>query len=871
MQRILLLLPLLLALLAGAASAAPGEQQVLTRLPNGLSVYIIKDTRFPLVATRLYVRTGSVNEDVKQAGISHLLEHMVFKGTDHRPKGQVARDVEALGGYLNAATSFDKTWFMTDMPAAHWRMGMDVVKEMAFQASLDPKELESEKEVVISELERDQDSPMSRLFESLQTSTLQNTVYGRPIIGFKETVRAVTADDLRAYVQRWYQPQNMLLLVAGDVDPQAVLQHAQELFGGLTNTNDVVAPPAVDLRKAPGGPRVEVVRGPWNKVYLGMAFPAPSLRDLRSVDLDVLSYLLGGDGTSLLSRKYEYEKQLVDGISVGNMSLDRAGMLYVTANMAPEKLEAFWQGMTTDLAKLKAADFKPEALKRARYNLEDSLDRSAETLNGLAAWLGTVQFELGGNQAEQNLRFTQRNVSQAQVQQAIDLWLDPGLVRVRVLAPENVKLPDLEAILQKNWPGAAAAKAAKQVAASAGQQEVVDLGQGRTVILIPDATVPYVAMDMMLPGGNALLQPEQQGLAELTASTIGDGCGKLDAQAVEKYFADRAASLSAKAGLQTFTVSVTGPARFNADYFAMLSDVLGKPRFEAKEIKREAENMKAAIRQRADRPTAYLFSRVNPFLFPGGQAYGYDSLGTEANLGKFTPKDVRGFWEKQLVQPWVLAVAGDFDREAVLAFARSLPTPDGKGFTLATPSWGDARSLDLHLPGRNQAHVLQVFKAVPYTNPDAPALMLLQSVLSGQSGLLFSQMRDEQGLGYTVTAFYRAMPQAGMMAFYIGTTPDRVAQAREGFAKIIADIKAKPLPEELLQAGANRLLGEYYRDKQSLDARAGVAATDAVLGLPRDFSKSLIDKAAKLTPADIQAVAQKYLDEKNLYNMTLLP
>jgi Predicted Zn-dependent peptidases len=160
MRRIFLFIPLLLALLAGAAQAAPGGERILTRLPNGLTVYIIKDSRFPLVATRLYVRTGSANEDAKQAGISHLLEHMVFKGTDHRPKGQVARDVEALGGYLNAATSFDKTWFMTDMPAAHWRMGMDVVKEMAFQASLDPKELESEKKVVISELERDQDSPM---------------------------------------------------------------------------------------------------------------------------------------------------------------------------------------------------------------------------------------------------------------------------------------------------------------------------------------------------------------------------------------------------------------------------------------------------------------------------------------------------------------------------------------------------------------------------------------------------------------------------------------------------------------------------------------------------------------------------------------
>jgi len=639
----------------------------------------------------------------------------------------------------------------------------------------------------------------------------------------------------------------------------------------MANTNDFVTPPQVDLLTAPGGQRVEVVRGPWNKVYLGMAFPAPALRDLRSVDLDVLSYLLGGDGTSLLSRKYEYEKQLVDSISVGNMSLERAGMLYITANMAPEKLEAFWQGLTTDLAKLKAADFKPEALKRARYNLEDSMDRSAETLNGLASWLGSVQFELGGDVAEQNLRFTQRNVSQPQVQQAIDLWLDPGRARVRVLAPENAKLPDLQAVLQKNWPGSAAAKTAQQASATAGQQEVVDLGQGRTVILIPDATVPYVAVDLMLPGGNALLKPDQQGLAELTASTLGDGSGKLDAQAMERYFADRAASLSAKAGLQTFTVSLTGPARFNTDYFSMLGEVLGKPRFEAKEIKREAENMKAAIRQRADRPTSFLFSRVNPFIFPGGQPYGYDSLGTEANLSRFTPKDVRSFWDKQLVQPWVLAVAGDFDREAVLAFARTLPTPDKKDFSLPAPSWGDARNLDLHLPGRNQAHVLQMFKAVPYTSPDAPALMLLQSVLSGQSGLLFSQMRDEQGLGYTVTAFYRAMPQAGMMAFYIGTTPDKVAQAREGFAKIIADIKAKPLPAELLEAGANRLLGEYYRDKQSLGSRAGVAATDAVLGLPRDFSKSLIDKAAKLTPADIQAVAQKYLDDKNLYNMILLP
>ena len=862
---------LLLGLSAGTAQAAPGGERLLTRLPNGLTVCIIRDARFPLAATRLYVRTGSANEDAKQAGISHLLEHMVFKGTDHRPKGRIARDVEALGGYLNAATSFDKTWFITDMPAAHWRTGMDVVKEMAFQASLDAKELEAEKEVVISELERDQDSPTHRLFEALQTSALHGTPYGRPIIGFRETVRAVTAEDLRAYVQRWYQPQNMLLLVAGDIEPQAVLDHAAKLFGGLSNTHEFPAPAPVDLRGAPGGPRVEVVRGPWNKIYLGMAFPAPALGDLRSVGLDVLCYALGGDSASVLPLAYMYDKRLVDNIDMGNMSLARAGMLYLTATLAPEKLEEFWGSLTARLARLKAAEFRPEALQRARYNLEDSLDRSAETLSGLASWAGTVQFDLGGEQAERNLRFAQRNADFAQVQEAIDLWLNPSLLRVRVLAPEHADLPDLEAVLQKNWPGPAASAAAAQQGAAAGRRETVNLGKGRTLILIPDATVPYVSLDFMQPGGNALLTPQQQGLAELTARTLTEGCGKMDSPALSRYLADRAAELDARAGIQSFTVSLTGPSRFNADYFALLGDVLRKPRLDARDVRREAEDVKAAIRQRADRPTALLFSRLGPFLYPGGQVYGYDPLGTAANLDAFTARDVRAFWKKQLAQSWTLAVAGDFDREAVLAFARKLPVPEASEFRLAAPAWGTEKTLDLHLPGRNQAHVLQAFKAVPLTHPDAPALSLLQAVLAGQSGLLFTRLRDEQGLGYVVTAMYNGMAETGRMVFYIGSTPDTVEQARQGFAAVIGDLKSNPLPADLLAAGANSLLGDHLRSRQSLHARAGEAATEVTLGLPEGFEKKLIERASELTPEDLQAVARKYLTEENRYDMTLLP
>lgn len=871
----ILLLPQLAAAAPQAAPANPstsGNDTMLVRLKNGLTVYIIRDSRFPLVCTRLYVGTGSANETAEQAGISHVLEHMVFKGTEKRPKGQVARDVESLGGYLNAATSFDKTWYITDMPAKHWKTGMDVVKDMAFHPSLDPAELEAEKDVIVSELKGGDDTPTRRLFEDLQVAGLAHTVYGRPIIGFEKTIRAVTADDLRAYIRTWYQPQNMMLLVAGDIDPKAVLAHAEELFGDLKNDAILPEPAPVRLEGAAGGPRVEVTRGPWNKVYLGIALPAPALGDQRSIDLDVLAYALGGDGTSQFYRKYRYEKQLVDSISVGNMSLDRAGLFYMVAQLDADKVEPFWQEFTRDLAALDAGKITPDVIERARFNYEDGMDRASETLDGLTSWKATVQFELGGPQGEANVRHALAAVDSARLRQAQDLWLRPDQVRVRVLAPEKAQLPDLDAILQRNWPAPAAERQkAAAVAEKVGKREIVDLGQGRTVILQPDRTIPYVSLEILRPGGNALLKPADQGLAQLTAATLTDGCGTRDLDAMERFVAERAASLSASAGVQSFTVSLTGPARFNADYFALLGDLLHKPTFAEKDVRRQADTLKAALVRRQDNPMSFMGSKINGFLFPGGQPYGFDGLGTAENQDRFGPGDVQAFWKQQNAQPWILSVAGDFDREKVLAFARSLPVPTASAVDVAQPSWGADKRLPLSLPGRQQAHLLLAFHAVPLDHPDAPALMLLESVLSGQSGLLFNKLRDEQGLGYTVTAFYRSLPKAGFMAFYIGTTPRNLDVARQGFSGIIKDIKTDLLPADLLAKGLNRMEGSYYRGRQSLGARADEAASERLLGQPQDFQKRLLEKAAKVTPEQLREVARKYLLVDNMYEVTLLP
>lgn len=859
---------------SAALDLAPPTGPQMVVLKNGLTVYVLADHRFPLASIRLYVRAGSAYERSAEAGISHLLEHMVFKGTDKRPKGAVARDVETVGGYLNAATSFDYTVYLTDMPSAHWALGMDVVKDMAFHPTLDPEELASEKEVVISELQRGKDSPGSRIFEDLQRTALRGTPYERPIIGYADAVRAITPEAMRAYIAKYYQPRNMLLVVAGDVDPAAALAEAGNLFGDMVNTSDLEPVRPLDaqrLRRPEGAAAVSLDPGPWNKVYLGMALPVPGDRDARSVVLDVLAHLLGGDASSYLYQKYKYEKQLVDNIFVGNFTFERVGMLYFTAQMDADKVEPFWKEFMADLASLKADRFSAADLARARLQLEDGIQRAKETLGGLASWKGQLHLFLGGDQGEENMLAALRNVDTAQLQHALDVWLVPQRLAVAVLPPKSAVLPDLEASLQASWPQSPTATDEASALTAKKDVEIVDLGHGRRVALIPDATLPYAAVDFYMPGGDSLLPPGSQGLAALTARVLTAGAAGRSAPDTERYLADRAASLSAVAGRQTFGLSMREPARFNADLFALLRDVLTSPNFEDAETAREKADQLAAIRSRDDKALGLAFAEMPPFLFPGGHPYGYRGLGRLEDVESYTAAQARSFWEQQIRQPWVLAVAGDFDREAVLAFARTLPVPKDKGVKLDPPSWGKEKKLSLRLPDRNQAHLMLVFKTVPVAHPDAPGLELLQNALAGQSGMLFRELRDKQGLGYTVTAINRMAQEAGYMIFYIGTEPGKMEQAKAGFERIVAELRTAPLPEAEVRAAKNQMEGDYYRERQSLSSRSAEAATLMVLGHDLDFRKQRIAEAAQKTPAELRTLAEKYLDVKNAYVVTVTP
>ncbi len=852
------------------------DGRLLVKLPNGLTLLVVEDKRFPLVAERLYVRAGSSYEKPEQQGISHLLEHMVFNSTVKRPKGGVASAIEGAGGDTNAATSFDYTQYMADLPSQHWRLGLDVFQDMIFGARFDPAELEQEKKVVISELERGLDDPGQRLFHMSQDASWKGSPYQHPIIGTRETIQAVNSDDLHAYIRQLYQPQSMLLVVVGDVSAREVYEEAGRVFGSLVNDLTVTPPGARETPVLTGGPQAKAVAGNWNKSYLRVSFAVPGLHSAKDVPLEVLANLLGGDKTSKFYRKYVYDLQLADDVDVSSITLERGGMLSIDATLNPERLDAFWAELSKDLAALDAVTFTDEELARAKLNIEDHLYRAKETLRGLATKEAYYQFFGYGPEGEDNVIYAVRNVDRAQLGGLIGQYLRPGNAAVSLLTPgkdqdqADARATAMAEALKAAWPAGAAAST-QAAPGKAGEPEVVDLGNGRSVVLLPDPTMPYASVTVAFRGGDALLAPTQQGLAELASRALVSATTTMDAPKLEDFLADRAASIGASAGRDTFTLSARYPQRFAKDVLGALADVATRPALAQGDVERAKRLQLAQIAEVSDKPTGLAFRHLFPFLFPGSH-YGYFRAGQPGEVSGFTPKDVQAFWERQRAMPWIMAVCGQFDRQMILDVAARLAAPAvAAAPPLAAPAWGDKREEKLTLAERAQTHLFWIFPVAGRESPDAPALEVLRTALAGQGGLLFQDLRDKQGLGYTVTAFLWQSPKTGFLAFYIGTTPDKAGQAMDGFQRIAADVAAKGLDEAMIGRAKNSIEGDYYQEHQSLGSRSQEAALNLAMGLGLNFDREMLARVAGLDAQGVADVAKKYLDPSKAYLMKIEP
>ncbi len=284
-----------------------------------------------VVSVQTWMKTGSVNETPAESGISHFLEHMVFKGTKKYKPGEIDTVVEGKGGVMNAATSKDYTFYYINIPSYNAEVAFDTISEMVFRASFIPDEIEKEKPVVVQEIKMGKDRPTSGMWEEFSKVMFKDTPYEREIIGTEETVNSFTHDMLADYYNRYYHPDNMTLVVVGDIPYDEVLGLAKKYYSDKRSVK------AGERYSKDGVTKIDKpvelsVKKDINQEYGILAYPAVGISQIDIFAMEVLGEILSGGEFSVLNQKFRYDKDLVNSINGGYYGLKHRGTFLFTYN-----------------------------------------------------------------------------------------------------------------------------------------------------------------------------------------------------------------------------------------------------------------------------------------------------------------------------------------------------------------------------------------------------------------------------------------------------------------------------------------------------------------------------------------------------------
>lgn len=386
------LLTLLLAGCATAGAPRPSAglpKPVRTVLPNGVTLIVQEHRASDVVAVQLWVRAGARDESPDEGGLSHYLEHMLFKGTPTRPPGAIDELVEGLGGTSNAFTSYDYTHFDVVLPAANVRAGIELLADIGVNAAFPPKELESEKKVVFEEMNLVEDDPEKYLGRRLNELAYAPHPYGQQILGPRELIRGLTRERLERYYKKHYVAPDFVLVVVGAVSSREVLRLAEATFGRLPAVHvtrpDAPPPPAIDRSK-----RLDVPR-PEKQAYLGLAWRAAPNGNEDIYAVDLLTTILGDSPSSRLNLALRERERLVASIDASYVASAKAGLVTVTARLEPQNLERAEAAILAVIRRVREAGVTEAERQRAIITAESGYAFDIETAEGLAKSYGQAE------------------------------------------------------------------------------------------------------------------------------------------------------------------------------------------------------------------------------------------------------------------------------------------------------------------------------------------------------------------------------------------------------------------------------------------------------------------------------------------------
>ncbi len=858
-----------------------------TLLENGLRVLTKEVKTAPVTAVQVWYRVGSRNEMPGMTGISHQLEHMLFKGTESRPI-QFGRLFAALGSNSNAFTSYDMTAYVGTAASDKVEALLQLEADRMVNAALRDEDLASEKTVVLSELDGSNNNPGTRLYRAIMKAAYPENAYGWPVIGFRKDVEQYTPTKVRDYYRRFYRPDNATLVVVGHFETDALLAQVKKTFGAIARPQNPLVPLPSPARPGRGQAEPVVLREPGSVPFLQMVYvnlPTAAGDDVAA--LDVLDGVLSGGKNS---RFYQGLVQTGKATRASGYTYNAigTGWYYVSATPSPGvSLAELTQRLDQELTAVQTKGITAEELARVRQQIEAGYILNNRSINNQAQQLGYNQTVGGDYRLGDRYLAALRRVTVADVQRVARQYLKAENRVVGYFEPSEITAAgggEAQSVQHQSYTPSTPVdpeEVKRYLPASAlqpsglpplRQPETFTLKNGLRVWLWPDRSTPTVTLTGDVAAGTGLDTAAKAGLARLTARNLTSGTRNQTALEFARRLEERGASLQFSPGRDAVGFGGAALAQDLPILLRQLGAALQEAIFPEEEFRRSQNQDLVSLKSELDSPNRVAVRTFQAAMYPAGHPY--HTMVTPESLQGLTRADLVNFY-RQYYRPDTtrLAIVGDFEPAAVKALLTEIFadwSATGPKPTLTYPELlarPRSEKIQKLLTGKTQAIVMLGNPAIARTDPRFEAAQVLNQVLGGDtlSSRLGTEIRDRQGLTYGIYSFFSTAGQGqGHFGVYLQTNPKDVERAIDATVALLREVVSRGITAAELTAAKRTLLNQFPVSLADPEDFAEGFLADAFYGFRPGHFYRFPERIQAVTLAEVNRVARELIQPDRL-------
>ncbi len=865
-------------------------------LKNGLTVLAKEVHAAPVVSVFMWYGVGSRQEPPGQSGLAHFLEHMLFKGTRKFPKGEISRRVARTGGNQNAFTSYDYTAYFETVPAEFLDLALDIESDRMRNSLLEPAELENERTVILSELDGNRNHPQVRLRDLVNAQTFVEHPYRRPIIGWREEVQRLTREQLLAFYRQYYRAGNATLVVVGDFETPVLRGKIERAFGALPAGRP--SETAFGAEEKRQGERRVLLEDHGPAALVRMNFIAPPAGDPDQYALTVIHDTLVKGKSSRLYRA------LVDQ----GLAADVGGTLYEMANpgfwtftavcqpgVKPQQVE---DRMRAEFRRLQAELLTPREFQRAVNQTRAQLIFSKDGLTDQALMLGYYQTVAGNWRIadlypEKVAATTPEQIRACARTYLADERLTVGqFIPLPGSRPEPVPPapPDVQAYVTRPggpeaWlsqlpglPPSAGSASGGQADANACQR--FELSNGLVLLVQSNRSNPTVHLSGLVKAGVVSEPADRPGLATVHAEMLDRGTAQHTAAQLADALEFKGASLNYTARQEELNISAEALPEDLELLLGILAETLRRPSFPEEELQKVKQEVLSACHVAQDSVGGQAWQGFCDLAYPPGHPLRRSLITAEPGIRRLGRQDVADY-QQRWIRPdlTILSVAGDVDPQAVFTLVQRLlqdwsaagPAPDKSFPPMQTV--GETRKTNQVLPGKQESVTVLGHQGIARLDPEYYQAFLANQILggSGLSSLLMREVRDEEGLTYSIYSTFRVSPGVRPWIVTFQSDPARVDQAVASTLRQVRAMQAGRVSEQQVDDAREELVGALVLTLENSQGIAVLNREIEYFGLGRDYLHQFPRAVRAVSRQQVVAAANKWFHPDRTLQSTAGP